>query len=132
MAIALLVSSTAIQAESNSHVIKFDDVAWQNTGLEGVEMSILWGDEKDTSAIYAFRIQPGVTIPAHTHANDYRGIAIQGNWEHTDSEGDNVITAQESFTYIKAGDMHSDKCIGPEFCINVLDFDGFRDFVIPK
>jgi hypothetical protein len=64
---------------------KFDDVERQNTGLEGVEISALWGDEKDGSAIYTFRIQPSVVTLIHIHPNGYRCIAIQGNWEHTDS-----------------------------------------------
>ena len=127
-----ITTTSPVLAGNNGYITKFDDVAWQNAGLEGVEMSVLWGDEANGSAVYAFRIQPGVAIPAHLHSNDYWGIAVQGNWEHTDHRGNAIITAQEALTRIQANDLHSDRCAGPEVCINVLDFDGPRDFILPK
>ncbi|MES0870974.1 cupin domain-containing protein [Pseudovibrio sp. SCP19] len=129
-AMASLLASA--QAAEEKHIFKFDDVAWQETGLEGAEMAVLWGKEEDGSAVYAFRIQPGVGIPPHTHSNDYWGMAIQGNWAHTDEEGREVITAQNAFVRIKADDVHSDRCAGPEVCINVLDFNGTRDIAFPQ
>ena len=130
--IVSLATTPLVQATEHKHVTPFNDVSWQNTGLEGVEMSVLWGNETDGSAIYAFRIQPGVAIPAHRHSNDYWGIAVQGKWEHTDAKGHTVITDETSFAYIKANDLHADRCVGPEVCINVLDFNGTRDFILPE
>lgn len=127
----LALSSLNVQADSK-HIIEFDDVAWKKTGLEGAEMAILWGKEEDGSAVFAFRIQPGVSIPPHFHKNDYWGIAVQGNWVHIDAKGKEETTSQGAYTMIKGGDLHSDRCGGPEVCINVLDFNGARDIVFPK
>ncbi|MDD7911497.1 MULTISPECIES: cupin domain-containing protein [Pseudovibrio] len=130
-ALAIVFSSTVALA-ADGHVFKFDDVAWQPAGLDGVEMAVLWGEEEDSSAMYAFRIQPGVTIPAHTHSSDYWGIAVQGNWVHIDADGHEVITGQDSYALIRADDVHADRCNGPEVCINLLDFVGARDLTFKE
>lgn len=128
---ALLIWPGIASADAAEHVFKFDDVEWQETGLDGAEMAILWGSEEEGDAIWAFRIQPGVAIPAHTHTNDYWGIAVQGNWVHIDANGNEVVTGQDSYTYIRAGELHGDRCQGPEVCMNILDFDGARDITFP-
>jgi anti-sigma factor ChrR (cupin superfamily) len=116
-------------AGTEKHIFKFDDVQWKNAGLPGAEIAILWGNEEDGSAVYAFRLQPGVTIPAHTHSNDYWGFAIQGKWEHIDENGHKVVTGQNAYALIRAKTKHADRCVGPEVCINILDFVGTRDII---
>lgn len=64
-----------------SHVFPFDQVGWSPTGLPDAEMAILWGSEADGTAMWAFRLQPGVAIPPHTHSRDYWGLAVQGRWQ---------------------------------------------------
>lgn len=130
-AAALTFAASAAVADEQ-HIFMFDDVDWQPAGLEGAEMAILWGSEEDETAMWAFRLQPGVAIPAHTHSNDYWGFAIQGNWVHVDADGNEVITAQDSYALIKADEPHADRCDGPEVCINILDFDGARDIIFPE
>lgn len=132
MAASVATTATIAFAGNGEHVFKFDDVAWQETGLDGAEMAVLWGREEDGNAIWAFRIQPGVGIPPHMHTNDYWGIAVQGRWVHIDKDGHEVATAQESFTRIRGGEMHADRCAGPEVCINVIDFAGARDITFPE
>lgn len=129
---AALAGMTHADESSSDHLINFDDVAWQEAGLDGAEMAVLWGREDDNSAIYAFRIQPGVEIPSHTHSNDYWGIAVQGNWVHIDADGKEEVSAQGAYAHIRGGAQHSDRCAGPEVCINVLDFDGPRDIAFPE
>lgn len=129
---ALLIWPGLAGADAAGHVFRFDDVAWQETGLDGAEMAILWGSEEEGDAIWAFRIQPGVAIPPHTHSNDYWGIAVQGNWVHVDADGNEVVTGQDSYTRIRAGALHGDRCQGPEVCINILDFAGARDIAFPE
>ena len=129
---AAVLALTSIAHAGEDHIFKFDDVDWQPAGLEGAEMAILWGSEEDNDAIWAFRLQPGVYIPPHTHSNDYWGFAIQGNWVHIDEDGHEEVTDQGSFAFIKAGELHADRCAGPEVCINILDFDGTRDIAFPE
>lgn len=113
-------------------VFRFDQLNWQSAGMKGVDMTILWGNEADGSAVYAFRIQPGVVIPAHTHSRDYWGVAVQGKWAHIDAKGKKVVTAQEAFVRIRGNDSHADTCVGPKACINIIDFDGARDIMFPE
>lgn len=130
-ACAFVIAAATAQA-GDGHIVHFDDVAWQPAGLDGAEMAILWGSEDDSTAIWAFRLQPGVAIPAHIHSNTYRGFAIQGNWVHIDEKGYEITTAQDAYAVIGAGDRHADRCAGPEVCINILDFDGARDIAFPE
>ncbi len=59
-------------------------------------------------------------------------FAIQGNWVHIDAQGHEELTAQGSYTLIKGGELHADRCDGPEVCINILDFVGARDIIFPN
>jgi anti-sigma factor ChrR (cupin superfamily) len=129
----VLFLSAPVAADADvGPVNMFGEIAWQQTGLDGAEMAILWGSEETGHAVWAFRIQPGVEIPPHTHGHDYRGIAVQGEWVHIDADGNAVATEQNAFALIRAGDLHSDRCKGPEVCINILDFDGPRDIIFPE
>ena len=129
---AAIISAFSVSAEENSeHITMYDNVAWQPAG-EGAEAAILWGSEEDNDAVWAFRMQPGTAFPLHAHTHDYNGLAIQGNWVHIDAEGNEVTTAQDSFALIKGGELHGDRCEGPEVCITLVDLDGPRDFIFPE
>ncbi|MTI43222.1 hypothetical protein JM93_03813 [Roseibium hamelinense] len=136
LAAAGLIAFTALAQAGGSHgdghIFKFEDVAWEHARVEGVEMAILWGNEADETAVSAFRIQPGASIPPHTHTNDYWGLAVQGTWVHIDADGQEMRTGQDAYGRIKGGDLHADRCAGPEVCINILDFDGARDIAFPE
>ena len=127
-----LASLTAWSHAHDGHIHKLDQVKWQPAGLAGAEMAVLWGDESKGTAVWAFRLQPGVAIPAHTHSRDYWGFAIQGKWAHIDDKGRTVVTAQEAYVRIKANELHSDRCMGPEVCINIIQFQGPRDITFPE
>lgn len=125
---------TALATLAHAHegpVFKLDHVQWQPAGLPGAEMAVLWGDEHRGTAVWAFRLQPGVAIPAHTHSNDYWGFAIQGSWAHIDRNGQTIVTAQDAYVRIQANESHADRCVGPQVCINIIQFRGARDIHFP-
>jgi len=128
---AALTANTARADESTGHMTNFDNVEWKTVG-EGVEEAILWGDEKENNAVWAFRMQPGVEFSVHAHTHDYHGIAIQGTWVHIDAEGNEAAAAQEAFAFVKGGEFHGDRCEGPEVCITLVDLDGPRDLYFPQ
>ncbi|KAB0507603.1 hypothetical protein F7R05_28670 [Pseudomonas koreensis] len=128
---ALSAIATLIHAQEG-HVSPFDKVRWQNAGLPGAEMGVLWGRKADGTAVWAFRLQPGVAIPPHTHSRDYWGVAVQGRWEHIDQNGQAVVTRQDAYVHIRARDLHGDRCVGPVVCINLIRFTGPRDIQFPK
>lgn len=127
-ALSLAALSTLATAQDGD-VFRFDQVQWQPAGLKGAEMAVLWGNEAEGTAVWAFRLQPGVAIPSHTHSADYWGVAVQGRWGHIDSQGRTVVTAQDAYVRIRANESHADRCMGPEVCINVIQFRGPRDIV---
>lgn len=126
-----LAALSTLAAAQDGDVFRFDRVQWQPAGLEGAEMAVLWGNEAQGTAVWAFRLQPGVAIPPHTHSKDYWGFAIQGRWGHIDSQGRTVVTAQDAYVRIRANESHADRCMGPEVCINVIQFNGQRDIIFP-
>lgn len=129
---AMAVTATTAGAEDKlGHLVNFDDVAWKAVG-DGVEEAILWGSEESNNAIWAFRMQPGVEFPLHMHTHDYHGLAVQGTWVHIDAEGNEHAAAQEAFAFVKGGDIHGDRCAGPEVCITLVDLDGPRDLLFPQ
>lgn len=130
-AVLALAATTTFAQTQSSPVFKLDQVKWQPAGLEGAEMAMLWGDDAKGTAVWAFRLQPGVTIPPHTHSKDYWGFAIQGRWAHIDGNGRTEVTAQDAYVRIKANEPHGDSCVGPEVCINILQFQGPRDIHFP-
>ncbi len=130
-ALALTALTTFAQAQ-DGHVFKLDQVAWQPAGLKGAEMAVLWGDEAKGTAVWAFRLQPGVAIPPHLHTKDYWGFAIQGQWAHIDEHGHTVVTGQDAYVRIRANELHADRCVGPQACINIIQFGGGRDIVFPE
>jgi len=121
---ATLCAVGALAQAEDGHIFNFDDVDWQPAGVEGAEFAILWGSVDDSTAIFAYRVQPGAVIPLHTHPNDYWGLSIQGRWIHFDADGNEEIHGQEAYAFVKGGDVHGDSCAGPEVCINIVDSDG--------
>jgi hypothetical protein len=128
----LLLATATFSHAHDQHIFKFDQVKWTPAGLDGAEMAILWGSESEGNAVWAFRLQPGVAIPAHTHSVDYWGFAIQGKWAHIDRNDRVVVTGQDAYVLIKGGELHADKCMGPEVCINIIQFKGPRDIQFPQ
>lgn len=122
-AATLCSAGTFAQAE-DGHIFNFDNVDWQSAGVEGAEFAILWGNVEDSTAIFAYRLQPGAVIPLHIHPNDDWGLSIQGRWIHFDADGNEEIHGQEAYAFIKGGDIHGDSCAGPDVCINIVDSDG--------
>lgn len=72
IAATLCAAGTLAHAEEG-HIFNFVDVDWQPAGVEGAEFAILWGSRKESTAVFAYRLQPGTVIPLHTHPNDYWG-----------------------------------------------------------
>lgn len=130
---AVLLMATATSARAHGeHIFRFDQVKWTHAGLDGAEMALLWGSESQGNAVWAFRLQPGVAIPPHTHSNDYWGFAIQGRWAHIDHNDRVVVTGQDAYVLIRGGELHADRCMGPEVCINIIQFNGARDIQFPQ
>lgn len=123
IAAALCAGGTLALAE-DGHIFNFDDVDWQPAGVDGAEFAILWGSVEDSTAIFAYRLQPGAVIPLHTHPNDYWGLSIQGRWIHINADGTEEVHGQEAYAFIEGGVVHGDSCAGPEVCINIVDSDG--------
>ncbi|MGX9356653.1 cupin domain-containing protein [Roseobacteraceae bacterium S113] len=134
MAVAAAISSSSAFADDqhNKHHLTLDDVAWQQSGIPGVELGLAWGDPAGDDAIRLLRIAPGVSVPSHTHTNDYWGMTITGTWVHVHEDGSETSTTVGDYAFVEGGVPHSDRCDGTEPCIGLLDFDGAQDIRFPK
>jgi quercetin dioxygenase-like cupin family protein len=73
---------------------------------EGVEMRIIHG-EKMTMVF--FRLQPGSTIPEHSHPHEQMGTVLKGTVDLTVAGEERVIHPGEAY-HIRSRVVHSGKC----------------------
>lgn len=132
IAIATFAENARADGHSPANHVDFDKIAWQETGLPGTQIALLWGTEEANNAIWAVRMVPGASLPQHAHSNDYWGLTIKGDWVHIDKDGKESISKPGFYAFIKGSDFHADRCDGAEPCVFILDFEGARDLVLPK
>lgn len=133
-ALAATLISTSAMAESDGHKntnVALDSVEWVDAPIPGVQLALAWGDDA-TGAAWLIKMDPGVTLPMHTHTHDYWGLSIQGNWVHIESDGTEVPTGAGDYALVKGGVPHADRCNSDVGCIGLLDFAGPRDVALAE
>lgn len=89
------------------------DRVWAPTGLEGVAICPLGGDDRINSAVY--RIERGLALPAHSHPVWELVTVISGVLRL----GDSVLSAGD-FLHTYAGEQHDVEAIETaEFIVTV-------------
>jgi len=131
-AAALLSTATLADSHGDEHLVMFDDIAWQEIGIPGVQLALAWGNPKAGDDIWLFRMEPGSSLPSHAHTNDYWGLTIQGTWVHIHEDGSETSSTSGDFALVEGGVFHADRCDGEVTCIGLLDFDGERDAIFPE
>ncbi len=134
-AVTAVATLTAVaQAESHAHPthVAAADIAWQETGLPGVQLALAWGSEEAGDGVWLIRMAPGTALPRHGHTNDYWGLTVSGTWVHVHEDGSETATTSGDYAFVEGGVLHGDRCDGPDPCIGLLDFDGIRDAYFPE
>lgn len=65
-----------------------------------------------------FRIEPGATVPAHTHSNDQVGYLYQGELVFTVDDEEQIIAAGDSYA-IPGNERHAAENRGVEPAIGI-------------
>lgn len=115
---------------SESHVA-LGNVKWVDGPLPGVQLALGWGDDA-TGARWLLKMDPGVSLPMHTHTSDYWGLSIQGTWVHIEADGTETATSPGDYSLVRGGVVHGDRCDGDIPCIGLLDFAGPRDVALAE
>lgn len=125
-----LASAADAAADEHRFSRSIDNVEWIDAE-PGVSFGLLWGDWERGPFGMIVKTQAGYTIPQHTHAYDYDGVTIQGNWVHVYGKDDARVLKPGSYAFQKAGEFHLDRCDGPVDCLVLIHQHGARTFIPP-
>ncbi len=133
LAVASLLSSvisTGAMAD-NGLMTTLDERQWTPIGDTPMSVSIIWGD-RDTGpyAMYLKMPGDGFVVGDHAHTYGYRGITIQGTWEHSFA-GETKQLPAGSYVFQPGNAFHSDACVSKEDCILMIQQDGKGDAIFP-
>lgn len=115
----------------DNHHVALENVDWFDAPLPGVQLAQVWGDDA-TGVTWLFKMEPGVSLPMHTHTHDYWGLTIAGNWVHIEADGTEIPTSVGDYSFIGGGVVHGDRCDSDVPCIGLLDFAGPRDVALAE
>lgn len=93
---------------------RIEALAWQPfDSLEGVSQRVLWHQEGTRSSVGMLRLEPGASIPPHTHRYSVHHVwIVSGTCE---IEG-RTLTAG-SYAFVPAGVEHGIHDTGPSGCV---------------
>jgi anti-sigma factor ChrR (cupin superfamily) len=96
-----------------------------------LQVASLWGDRKkggDYGMLLKF--PAGFDSGMHAHTLDYRAVAVQGTWVHTqEGEPGAPELAPGSFVMQPGKQFHSDACKGKQDCIVFIHQHGKGDYI---
>lgn len=75
------------------------DEAWRPSGVEGVDLKLLFRDEAANRTTVLVRMAPGARYPVHRHHDDEQCLVLKGDIGWRDQiyrEGDFVVTSRDS------------------------------------
>ena len=84
-----------------SRFIDVVGMAWEPSGLDGIEMKLLYKDEDFGRSTILFRMAPGAVVPLHMHTEVEQTYVIEGSL--VDEQG--ACTAG-NFVWRPAGNTH--------------------------
>jgi anti-sigma factor ChrR (cupin superfamily) len=134
LALATVLSSVvSVSAMADSGMMKpFDQMKWTAIGETGMSLSIIWGD-RDSGPYAMYLKLPGnnYAVSSHAHTNDYRGITVQGVWQH-EFAGEKKQLPVGSYVFQPGNEFHTDSCVSKEECILLIQQDGKGDAIFPE
>jgi anti-sigma factor ChrR (cupin superfamily) len=88
-------------ASGKTHFIDVDVLPWIATAFPGVEVKVLYSDEKTGMSTVLARLAPGALIPLHEHQAVEQTYVLEGSLE--DEQG--VVSAGQ-YCWREAGNTH--------------------------
>ncbi|QJU58149.1 hypothetical protein HL653_10390 [Sphingomonas sp. AP4-R1] len=66
-----------------SHIVQASVMDWQPTSFDGIEMKLLYSDDRGRSTIL-FKLAPGAVVPLHEHTALEQTYVLEGSLEDED------------------------------------------------
>jgi quercetin dioxygenase-like cupin family protein len=90
-----------------SHVVRANDMPWQETRFPGCYTKVLMADPKSGLATLLFKMDPGAELPDHQHVLIEQTYVLEGSL--VDKEGPDAGTEVKAGDYVMrpAGSRHS-------------------------
>lgn len=83
-----------------SHLIAASQMDWVPTGIDKIDMKVLYKDDEGRSTIM-FKMAPGAVVPLHEHTKLEQTFVLEGSLE--DDEG---VCGAGDFVWRPAGNTH--------------------------
>lgn len=109
------------------------DLKWREMIPAVVDFAPAYGDwEKGAHGKYA-RVQPGATVPMHSHSGAYHAVLISGRLTNLlDAGPTRVALNQGDYWYMAAGRAHGHVCTSAEPCLVYTHSDAAWDLKLVK
>ena len=130
-AAALLAGSSA--AAQGTGTVPTSALKWREMIPNVVSFAPAYGDWETGAHAKFARVQPGATVPMHTHTQPYHAVLISGTLTNLlDSAPTRVELAPGDYWYMAAGRAHGHVCTSPEPCLAYVHSDGAWDLTLVK
>lgn len=131
-AAALHLVGTSVGAQGTNR-LSASQLEWREMIPGVVSFAPSYGDwEKGAHGKYA-RVQPGATVPMHSHKLDYHGVLISGRLTNLlDAGPTRVELAPGDYWHMAGGRVHGHICTSAEPCLVYTHSDGAWDLTLAK
>lgn len=132
IAAAALLSGTSAAAQS-ADKLPSSELKWREMIPNVVYFAPAYGDwEKGAHGKFA-RVQPGATVPMHSHTQAYYAVLISGRLTNLlDSGPTRVELMPGDYWYMAGGRAHGHVCTSAEPCLVYTHSDGAWDLALVK
>ncbi|MGB1239126.1 MAG: cupin domain-containing protein [Pseudomonadales bacterium] len=124
-----VIASTAAIADSGL-MTQLDDRKWTQINGTPMSFSMIWGDRDTGPYAMYLKLPAGFSASEHAHTYSYRGITLQGQWQHSYA-GERKTLGPGGYVFQPGNAWHADSCTGKQDCILMIQQDGKGDAHFP-
>ena len=127
--------SVYVAAQGRATEQPLSQVKWEPSAPGSpIQFGVLWGDRaKGPEYAMLLKLPAGVEAGWHSHTAAYHGVAVQGTWVHTSSQGGKPIELGPGGHVMQPGKtVHNDSCKGTTDCIILIHQHAPGDFIPAK
>lgn len=133
-AVSLVIGAAAAGQSTDTqstNTFPTSELKWREMIPNVVYFAPAYGDwEKGAHAKFA-RVQPGATVPMHTHKQPYHAVVISGKLTNLLNSGPTrVELAPGDYWYMAGGRAHGHVCTSTEPCLVYTHSDGAWDLAL--
>ncbi len=99
-------TAKAQSADLNSHLVRANNMPWQKTRFEGVEVKTLLIDRASGLLTALVRMAPGATLPDHEHVQIEQTFVLEGSLVDKEGPDAGLVCGAGEFVWRPAGSRH--------------------------